>query len=104
ECARSGRKLWRGGPRASEDNRGGSRSEPKASEDHQGGSRSEPKASEDHQGGSRSEPKASEDHQGGERRPSGLASTVVDVTGPRPRVLRWGAIAEPALRAVLEEL
>lgn len=32
------------------------------------------------------------------------ASTVVDVTGPRPRVLRWGAIAEPALRAVLEEL
>ena len=31
-------------------------------------------------------------------------STVVDVTGPRPRVLRWGALAEPALRPVLEEL
>ena len=31
-------------------------------------------------------------------------STVVDVTGPRPRVLRWGALAESALRPVLEEL
>ncbi len=33
-----------------------------------------------------------------------LASTVVDVTGPRPRVLRWGALPEPALRPVLDEL
>jgi len=33
-----------------------------------------------------------------------LPSTVVDVSGPRPRVLRWGALAEPALRPVLEEL
>ena len=31
-------------------------------------------------------------------------STVIDVTGPRPRVLRWGALAEPALRPILEEL
>lgn len=31
-------------------------------------------------------------------------STVVDVTGPSPRVLRWGALAEAALRPVLEEL
>jgi L-threonylcarbamoyladenylate synthase len=34
----------------------------------------------------------------------GEPSTVVDVTGPRPRVLRWGALAEPALRPVLEEV
>jgi len=32
------------------------------------------------------------------------ASTVVDVTGVRPSVLRWGALAEPALRPVLVEL
>ena len=31
-------------------------------------------------------------------------STVVDVTGAQPRVLRWGALAEPALRPILEEL
>ena len=41
----------------------------------------------------------------GERRPSGvIASTVIDVTGDTPRVLRWGALAEPALRPVLAEL
>lgn len=34
----------------------------------------------------------------------GIASTVVDLTGSRPRVLRWGALAEPALRPVLEEI
>jgi tRNA threonylcarbamoyl adenosine modification protein (Sua5/YciO/YrdC/YwlC family) len=34
----------------------------------------------------------------------GEASTVVDVTGATPRVLRWGALAEPALGPVLEEL
>jgi tRNA threonylcarbamoyl adenosine modification protein (Sua5/YciO/YrdC/YwlC family) len=32
------------------------------------------------------------------------ASTVVDVTGPRPRVLRWGALAARELSPVLEEL
>jgi L-threonylcarbamoyladenylate synthase len=31
-------------------------------------------------------------------------STVVDLTGQRPRVLRWGALPEPALRPVLAEL
>jgi tRNA threonylcarbamoyl adenosine modification protein (Sua5/YciO/YrdC/YwlC family) len=31
-------------------------------------------------------------------------STVVDLTGPRPRVLRWGALGESALRPILEEL
>ncbi|HKA15304.1 MAG TPA: L-threonylcarbamoyladenylate synthase [Myxococcota bacterium] len=31
-------------------------------------------------------------------------STVVDVTGDAPRVLRWGAVPEAALRPVLEEL
>ena len=31
-------------------------------------------------------------------------STVVDVTGSRPRVLRWGALPERALSPVLEEL
>jgi len=31
-------------------------------------------------------------------------STVVDLTRPTPRVLRWGALAEPALRPILEEL
>jgi L-threonylcarbamoyladenylate synthase len=42
---------------------------------------------------------------GASLRPSaGIASTVVDVTGPRPHVLRWGALAEPALRPVLAEL
>jgi L-threonylcarbamoyladenylate synthase len=40
----------------------------------------------------------------GERSPEGLPSTVVDVTGPSPRVLRWGALGEPALRPVLEEI
>ena len=34
----------------------------------------------------------------------GDASTVVDLGGDAPRVLRWGAIREPALRPVLEEL
>jgi tRNA threonylcarbamoyl adenosine modification protein (Sua5/YciO/YrdC/YwlC family) len=33
-----------------------------------------------------------------------LPSTVVDVTGPRPRVLRWGALDEAALRPVLDEI
>jgi tRNA threonylcarbamoyl adenosine modification protein (Sua5/YciO/YrdC/YwlC family) len=33
-----------------------------------------------------------------------LPSTVVDVTGPTPRVLRWGALGEAALRPVLEEV
>jgi tRNA threonylcarbamoyl adenosine modification protein (Sua5/YciO/YrdC/YwlC family) len=33
-----------------------------------------------------------------------LASTVVDVTGARPRVLRWGALSEASLRPVLDEL
>jgi tRNA A37 threonylcarbamoyladenosine synthetase subunit TsaC/SUA5/YrdC len=33
-----------------------------------------------------------------------LPSTVVDLTGPTPRVLRWGALAEAALRPVLEEV
>jgi L-threonylcarbamoyladenylate synthase len=33
-----------------------------------------------------------------------LPSTVIDLTGARPNVLRWGALAEPALRPVLEEL
>src|SRR5579875_2994413 len=32
--------------------------------------------------------------------PGGVASTIVDVTGPRPRVLRLGAIGVPALREV----
>ena len=32
------------------------------------------------------------------------ASTVIDMTGAQPRVLRWGALAEPALRPVLAEL
>jgi tRNA threonylcarbamoyl adenosine modification protein (Sua5/YciO/YrdC/YwlC family) len=32
------------------------------------------------------------------------ASTVVDVTGARPRVLRWGALGESALQPVLAEL
>ncbi len=42
----------------------------------------------------------------GERRPLGVetASTVVDVTGAHPHVLRWGALTERALRPVLEEL
>jgi len=31
-------------------------------------------------------------------------SRVVDVTGPAPRVLRWGALTEPALGPILEEL
>jgi tRNA threonylcarbamoyl adenosine modification protein (Sua5/YciO/YrdC/YwlC family) len=32
------------------------------------------------------------------------ASTVVDLTGARPRVLRWGALSEATLRPVLDEL
>jgi tRNA A37 threonylcarbamoyladenosine synthetase subunit TsaC/SUA5/YrdC len=40
----------------------------------------------------------------GERRPAGLASTVVDVTSARPRVLRWGALDERALAPVLAEV
>jgi tRNA A37 threonylcarbamoyladenosine synthetase subunit TsaC/SUA5/YrdC len=32
------------------------------------------------------------------------ASTVVDLAGPRPAVLRWGAIAADALEPVLAEL
>ena len=40
----------------------------------------------------------------GERSPAGLPSTVVDVTGARPRVLRWGALAEDALAPVLAEV
>jgi tRNA threonylcarbamoyl adenosine modification protein (Sua5/YciO/YrdC/YwlC family) len=34
----------------------------------------------------------------------GAPSTVVDVTGPRPRVLRWGALREDALAPVLAEV
>ena len=34
----------------------------------------------------------------------GDPSTVVEMTGPTPRVLRWGALAEAALRPVLEEV
>ena len=34
----------------------------------------------------------------------GEASTVVELTGPRPRVLRWGALREDALAPVLEEV
>jgi L-threonylcarbamoyladenylate synthase len=33
-----------------------------------------------------------------------LPSTVVDLTRARPRVLRWGALPESALRPVLDEL
>jgi len=33
-----------------------------------------------------------------------VPSTVVDVTGSAPRVLRWGALTEPALGPILEEL
>jgi len=40
----------------------------------------------------------------GERRPAGLASTVVDATSARPRVLRWGALGERALAPVLAEV
>jgi len=36
--------------------------------------------------------------------PGGVASTIVDVTGPRPRVLRLGAIGVPALREVVPDL
>ena len=32
------------------------------------------------------------------------ASTVVELTGPRPRVLRWGALGEDALAPVLAEV
>jgi tRNA threonylcarbamoyl adenosine modification protein (Sua5/YciO/YrdC/YwlC family) len=34
----------------------------------------------------------------------GEPSTVVDVTGPAPRVLRWGALTELSLGPILEEL
>ena len=37
---------------------------------------------------------------GGECR-AGLASTVVDVTGPSPRILRQGAVSRAALESVL---
>jgi len=36
---------------------------------------------------------------GGERE-----STVVDVTGERPTVLRWGALPEPVLEPVFKEI
>ncbi|MBI1816832.1 MAG: threonylcarbamoyl-AMP synthase [Deltaproteobacteria bacterium] len=39
----------------------------------------------------------------GGRLPGGMASTVVDVTGDQPRVLREGAIAIAALQAALAE-
>jgi len=67
--------------------------------------RSEAKPSEGHQGVARSEAKPSEDQRwGGPDAGEEPASTVVDVTGPRPRVLRWGALRERALAPVLEEL
>ena len=34
----------------------------------------------------------------------GVASTIVDVTGPRPRILRLGAIDTDALRAVVPDI
>jgi L-threonylcarbamoyladenylate synthase len=34
----------------------------------------------------------------------GRESTVVDVTGARPAVLRWGALPEPVLEPVLKEI
>jgi tRNA A37 threonylcarbamoyladenosine synthetase subunit TsaC/SUA5/YrdC len=34
----------------------------------------------------------------------GVASTIVDVTGPRPRVLRLGAIDVPTLREVVPDI
>lgn len=37
----------------------------------------------------------------GGRAPGGVASTIVDATGPRPRVLRQGAITLEALRAIV---
>jgi tRNA A37 threonylcarbamoyladenosine synthetase subunit TsaC/SUA5/YrdC len=40
----------------------------------------------------------------GEEAGGEAASTVVDVTGARPRVLRWGALGESALQPVLAEL
>ncbi len=36
--------------------------------------------------------------------PGGEASTIIDLTGPRPRVLRLGALGLDALNAVLEPL
>jgi L-threonylcarbamoyladenylate synthase len=36
--------------------------------------------------------------------PGGVASTIVDVTGPRPRILRLGAIDAEALRAVVPDI
>lgn len=34
----------------------------------------------------------------------GIASTIVDVTGPRPKVLRAGAVSEQALREVVPDI
>jgi tRNA threonylcarbamoyl adenosine modification protein (Sua5/YciO/YrdC/YwlC family) len=36
--------------------------------------------------------------------PGGVASTIVDVTGPRPRILRLGAIDADALREVVPDI
>ena len=36
--------------------------------------------------------------------PGGVASTIVDVTGPRPQILRLGAIDTDALRAVVPDI
>jgi tRNA threonylcarbamoyl adenosine modification protein (Sua5/YciO/YrdC/YwlC family) len=36
--------------------------------------------------------------------PGGVASTIVDVTGPRPRILRLGAIEADALRKVVPDI
>ena len=38
------------------------------------------------------------------RAPGGVASTIVDVTGGRPRILRLGAIDADALRAVVPDI
>jgi tRNA threonylcarbamoyl adenosine modification protein (Sua5/YciO/YrdC/YwlC family) len=35
--------------------------------------------------------------------PGGIASTIVDVTGPRPRILRLGAVDADALRTVVPD-
>jgi tRNA A37 threonylcarbamoyladenosine synthetase subunit TsaC/SUA5/YrdC len=37
----------------------------------------------------------------GGRAPGGVSSTIVDATGPRPRVVRQGALTLEALRAVV---
>lgn len=36
--------------------------------------------------------------------PGGVASTIVDVTGPRPRILRLGALSAAALREVVPDI